>query len=87
MKLVFHNTQREVISQKEFLKLKHRDKSAKMAEWLFFAKKPFWHFCPCASISKILFAKLRSFDPPIFIPHQQSAFHMKAVVFTGCLIL
>ena len=29
----------------------HKDKSAKMANWLFFAKLPLWHFCPCASIS------------------------------------
>ena len=36
----------------------HRDKSAKMAKWLFFAKLPFWHFFPFASISEILFAKI-----------------------------
>ena len=36
----------------------HRDKSAKMAKWLFFAKLPFWHFCPCASISKFFFCKM-----------------------------
>jgi len=42
---VFHNTQREVIWQKEFLKSMQRDKSGKMAIWQ--KKMPFWHFCPC----------------------------------------
>ena len=35
---VFHNTQPEVIWPKEFLKSMHRDKSAKMAKWLFFCQ-------------------------------------------------
>ena len=39
------------------LKLMHRDKSAKMAIWQKIATLPFWHFCPCASISKILLVK------------------------------
>ena len=36
----------------------HREKSAKMAIWQKIATLPFWHFFPCASISKILFAKI-----------------------------
>ena len=50
---VFHSTQLEVIWPKEFLKSMHRNKSAKMAIWQKIATLPFWHFCPCASISKI----------------------------------
>ena len=53
----FQMGQKEVIWPKEFLKSMHRDKSAKMAIWQKIATFPFWHFCPCASISKILLAK------------------------------
>ena len=35
---MFHNTQGEVIWPKEFLKLMHSDKSAKMAMWQFFCQ-------------------------------------------------
>ena len=40
------------------MKSMHRDKSAKMAIWQKIAILPFWHFCPCASISKFSFATI-----------------------------
>ena len=61
---VFQNIQREVVWQKEFLKLMHRDKSAKMAIWQKIATLPFWHFYPCASILNFFWQN--DFLNPIF---------------------
>ena len=46
----FHPRPLKSIWQKEFLKLMHWDKSAKMAIWQKIATLPLLNFCPCASI-------------------------------------